>query len=306
MQHITSLGIQNFRCFSSLELKDLSQVNLFVGSNNCGKSSVLEAVFLLMGNAANSSLVLHQNRGGNRKYSVAELRYLFHNLEWKNAPCIEGVVDGKPYALRLEPCSDAVSQEVSKVEFSYTNSEIERKAVYISPAKNLQQIQVNYSNLVKAQKENFVLEAVKNFDPRIKKIELLVDGLYAKVDGITELLPLDQLGDGLGHFLGILIPLTATQASIVCIDEMENGLHWTAHQKLWKALLATARSHNLQLFITTHNEEILQRLAEVLEEPSFADMQERISTYWVSQEAYRLDYQDLKKSLEQNLEVRGG
>jgi predicted ATPase len=40
------LGIEGFRGIRELELPELAQVNLFVGSNNAGKSSVLEAIRL--------------------------------------------------------------------------------------------------------------------------------------------------------------------------------------------------------------------------------------------------------------------
>ncbi len=44
---IDSLQIDNFRGLHDLTIDNLSQVNVFVGTNNCGKTSVLEAVKLL-------------------------------------------------------------------------------------------------------------------------------------------------------------------------------------------------------------------------------------------------------------------
>lgn len=43
----TSLSIQNFRGIHTLEMNDLRRVNILTGRNNCGKTSVLEAVYLL-------------------------------------------------------------------------------------------------------------------------------------------------------------------------------------------------------------------------------------------------------------------
>lgn len=45
----TSLSIKNFRAFQTLEVEGLKRVNLFTGRNNSGKTSVLEAVYLLEG-----------------------------------------------------------------------------------------------------------------------------------------------------------------------------------------------------------------------------------------------------------------
>ncbi len=52
--------IENFRGITHLEINDFKQVNLFVGENNCGKTSILEALFLITG-PANAVLPLHIN-----------------------------------------------------------------------------------------------------------------------------------------------------------------------------------------------------------------------------------------------------
>ncbi|WP_426591099.1 AAA family ATPase [Dapis sp. BLCC M229] len=44
---LKSLTINNFRCFQSFELQQLNRVNLLVGMNNSGKTSILEAIQLL-------------------------------------------------------------------------------------------------------------------------------------------------------------------------------------------------------------------------------------------------------------------
>lgn len=54
---LKTLEIKGFRAFDSLRLEGLARVNLFVGRNNCGKTSVLEAVEML-GSERNSSLLL--------------------------------------------------------------------------------------------------------------------------------------------------------------------------------------------------------------------------------------------------------
>ena len=42
---ITNITIDNFRQFDHLEVKDLKRINFLVGKNNCGKTTVLEALF---------------------------------------------------------------------------------------------------------------------------------------------------------------------------------------------------------------------------------------------------------------------
>lgn len=44
---LRSLKIENFRCFQTFELQQLGKLNLLVGTNNSGKTSILEAVQIL-------------------------------------------------------------------------------------------------------------------------------------------------------------------------------------------------------------------------------------------------------------------
>ena len=47
MASLNSLFIEKFRGIKSLKIEDLKRINLIVGDNNCGKTSVLEAIQLL-------------------------------------------------------------------------------------------------------------------------------------------------------------------------------------------------------------------------------------------------------------------
>lgn len=46
LTYLNSLSIKNFRGINNLELNNLSNINILVGDNNCGKTSVLEAISL--------------------------------------------------------------------------------------------------------------------------------------------------------------------------------------------------------------------------------------------------------------------
>ncbi len=58
------LHIRNYRVFNELEIDKLSRINLIAGKNNSGKTSLLEAIFLLAG-GGNAQLAVngHINRG---------------------------------------------------------------------------------------------------------------------------------------------------------------------------------------------------------------------------------------------------
>ncbi|MCI5120730.1 MAG: hypothetical protein D3908_05975, partial [Candidatus Electrothrix sp. AUS4] len=63
---ITQLEIKNFRGFSEYKIEDVGQVNLLVGTNNCGKTSILEAVHLLKSRGDAAVLFSLLSRRGER------------------------------------------------------------------------------------------------------------------------------------------------------------------------------------------------------------------------------------------------
>ena len=83
---IRTLTIENFRCFEQFELHDLGRVNLLVGGNNSGKTSVLEAVELVTANGYPFALNACLARRGQISYSPElrrdtyrlDVRRLFH------------------------------------------------------------------------------------------------------------------------------------------------------------------------------------------------------------------------------------
>lgn len=88
------LQIRNFRGFNALEINQLSGINLIAGKNNSGKTSLLEAVFLLSG-GGNAQLAVNTNvMRGIEKDGVPVRDFfwkqLFFNLDMEHPIKIEG------------------------------------------------------------------------------------------------------------------------------------------------------------------------------------------------------------------------
>ena len=75
------IEIRNFRGIRHLLLSDVKRVNLFVGRNNCGKSSVLDAAFLLTG-FSNPALCyrINQFRDYNH-FAEEDMALNFYNMD---------------------------------------------------------------------------------------------------------------------------------------------------------------------------------------------------------------------------------
>lgn len=86
MNGFKNLEIKNFRGIDHLTIEDFSRVNVFLGQNNSGKSSVLECLLLLMG-SSNPDLpqTINSIRAGGYS-SFADLGYMFRNFDLKQKP----------------------------------------------------------------------------------------------------------------------------------------------------------------------------------------------------------------------------
>lgn len=62
-QMIRSIEIRNFRCYEHLLLSDVARINLVVGDNGSGKTSLLEAIFLALGASPEIAVRMRQQRG---------------------------------------------------------------------------------------------------------------------------------------------------------------------------------------------------------------------------------------------------
>ena len=59
---LEKVEISHFRCFPELKVSNFKQINLIGGKNNSGKTTLLEALFLLTSSTALAALVLKENR----------------------------------------------------------------------------------------------------------------------------------------------------------------------------------------------------------------------------------------------------
>jgi len=119
-----------------------------------------------------------------------------------------------------------------------------------------------------------VIEFLKTFNAGIEDIELdrykkllVKDGLFG-----NKRVPLNTYGDGIVRGLHILLPVISKQSNIVLIDEIENGLHWSKQELVWKFILSIVKTGHQQLFITTHSKEMLEHLQKIAVKENCQDL----------------------------------
>ena len=355
MDGFKNIEIKNFRGIDHLKIDDFSRVNVFLGQNSSGKSSVLECLLLMMG-MSNPDLPQTINSIRSRSFSgFADLGYMFHNYDLKVAPDISSeLLDGSKRHLSLAmtyvfdekshtdmqdgriPTSETktflntlrmffdveANQQKNSYECSITINQqglisnkklvdgyLEKNSVAFIPADLAAGNPANdLVELAKRKKKDIVTVRLKNFDNRITTLEILNNVAYVGMDGIDQLLTVNMQGDGLRRYLNIVAAAANPQTNIILIDEIDNGLHYSAYKKLWEALFALAVSTNKQIFVTTHSKETLLKLNEMMEE--HPEYQNEMALYTLEQtklkghQAYRLPYEGLAEACKNNVEIR--
>lgn len=96
-----NIKISNLRGITELEVKNLSQINVIVGNNACGKTTFLEGAFFLIG-AMNPMLPVNANIFRNLPFMHNTLwDTYFHNMDIKIPIKIEGKLHGSTEKDRL-------------------------------------------------------------------------------------------------------------------------------------------------------------------------------------------------------------
>ena len=268
---INELRIENFRGFTSLDLKDLKRVNIVVGENNAGKTSLLEAILLLCGPQWIQQLPgLFRALQGN-----PDMRY-FRWLLKDGASGGQGLLSAKAgaeeWGLRLStpkvPDSDSANGPAGGYLYAGTSFRM-----WGDPRPRLtcriMSVQHRDPNALvalvgkahrKGGGEETLQRLLAKVDPRIKKVRVDPgeDGNQVIVDiGLSELVPVSQVGQGVYRLLVILADIIGESPDVVLIDEVENGLHHSIHEQVWIGLAETAEKLDVQIIATTHSEECL-------------------------------------------------
>ena len=357
MNGLKNIEIKNFRGIGHLKIEDFSRVNIFLGQNNSGKTSVLECLLLMMG-MSNPDLpqIINRLRSRNNFAGVADARYMFNNVILSRLPEITSeffdktkrhmklglsyvfdendvtvehnnplpITDTTGLINTLEMLFDVTEEKVtrnyrSSLTFNQagvitgrvlTRGYIEKQFVSLISADLLAGNLVNdLSELFKRKQKDLVVERLTNFDKSIYTIDILKNDVYIGFEGLNELLPLGMSGDGLRRFLNIVASSANPLINIILIDEIDNGLHYSAYKKLWEAIFALATTTNKQVFATTHSMETLCYLNEMLEEnPIYQDdmrLYTIAKTLKNGHQSYKYTYEGLSGACENNVELRG-
>ena len=285
----STIHVERYRGIDDLRLNDLRRVNLISGVNNAGKTSLLEATYLLA--HQNDETALLDVSRWRRRTEAPSWVWLAKQLQ--PSVCVSGRFDQVPRnAVRLEVrCSDEPDKEIKDQGYFLTKVTLDSTYGDRGQSANVALFsdrppRANFrgrhwlcrsaltssfwsnrlATFVKANKaateagsKAKVIDFIrKHVDSRVTNIEL-VDEQDFRVSrrGFDRAHDLTSFGDGMRRVFEIGLLFALVRGGVLLIDEFENAIHPELLAAFTGIVLELAVEYNVQVFLTTHSKEAL-------------------------------------------------
>jgi|GEM_PF-2867217 len=263
MIRLHSVEISRFRGVREGKVSELKDVNLLIGKNNSGKTTVVEAIGRATGGndviGRDVSMVTSLSR--NEKEVLPE--GVAWRLDWDNSPMVElqiGLDDGQQVRRRATFSKTGVKRLVGiKTPLvAPVSTQFDRFLKYptvfaANDAYNNEIERAVWEPLLKQRRDKFLVQALNTiFGSNIEGLNLLPNGKLLVLYPDTSL-PVDYQGDGMRAALRCLMILASLQGTVMAIEEPECRQHPAALRRLASGLCELARMQQVQLVITTHS-----------------------------------------------------
>ena len=353
---LESIEIKNYKIIDSLKVENLTNINVFVGKNNCGKTSLLEAIFLNF-KPTDSRLIFRIVSMVIRRINPSNdsLEWFFHKMDIQQSIEIMSLYEGKEMCLKITPkLADnsvfKITENIDdKQDFSSINiqkkilgldftarfkGKAEVKCGFAIENKEEQQIiksetianypsfsglfvpsnnaslNVNLSYMVaelrKFKKEKDLNKYLGIFDEKILGAELIGNEVMLDITDMPKRVSINVMGEGFKKYFLIVSALILNKQQHICIDEIENGLHFESMKKLIEAIVEFCKETNTQLFISTHSYEFLWFLSKIALEKDYknAAVFNLANTKLKGLQTYRYDMEGVRSMIKNNTEFR--
>ena len=136
-----------------------------------------------------------------------------------------------------------------------------------------------FDDVVLTEKEDHVTQALQIIDPGIERIASVgvergtifrqaPSGVFLKLNGVPDRIPIGSAGDGMWRMLGLALALANAQGGVLLVDEIDTGLHYSVMGDMWRMVNERAAALDVQVFATTHSRDCYQSLATIVDPQS--------------------------------------
>ncbi len=315
---LTEIEIKDFKCFKDFKADGFKRVNLIGGKNNVGKTAFMEACYINV-HSDDISYFLFSLEGVN--FSRNNLEYIEQGYS-KTDKIINIENNRIEVNSNIKNTKFKIIDNFGKKEYEFTIGKLNKlininelsysmnwntSIIYID---NFGLTNLNLKEVFKAvqkkDKEEVLYKYINEFDESIINFKI-IGGDKPQCKTINEeYRDINEFGDGLKHYISIICSLYACENGYLFIDEIDNGIHYTQQDRLWKIILTISKEQNVQVFATTHSKECIESFARVSDELEDEDIS-FISLYKDREnniKSVTLNNQEIKDRIELGLDNR--
>ena len=302
---INKLHISNFRGLNNVVIDNLSNVNIFVGANNCGKTTVLEAVKYL-GEPTNFGRFLqlallraHASAEAKNKHLVHYVSNIFQKVDEEDASHyhykVGAIIRNQLHEYEadgvLGEISTSLGETTQTLDISIMSAiEGEKKkysecrivngannaftptfkpnfdGIYLHSELNYyRSCCVHLSHYIRNIGKEDILQILRSFDSNITDISIIGEDIYLH-SKISGTMPLFSYGLGLQKAVLISSVIVYCKNGVILVDEIDNAIHVSAFEEIFCWFVETCLKYNVQAFITTHSAEAIDAMLKVTQE----------------------------------------
>lgn len=137
-----------------------------------------------------------------------------------------------------------------------------------------------WDDVVLTPEEEKATNALQIIEPDIERLAALSSsrsemggGMFVKLKGSDERIPLGSMGEGLKRLLAVSLNLVGSAGGYLLVDEIDTGLHHSVMTRMWRLVVEAARRLDVQVLATTHSLDCVRALASLYEEsPNVRDL----------------------------------
>ena len=275
---IKNIEIKNFKCFENFKAEGFGRVNLIGGKNNVGKTAFMEAVYVNVYSQTLKSFLgsIHSIKYMRENLNILDKLLKNENLNTLSKEYIEKS-DGLNINSNLNKSSFNIEEkdgikkyifnfkdqhiDVNINEFSYELDSIKNIIFIDNFGLSNDGIITNYSAIQKKDEELYLNRVLSIFDERVEVFKIIDEKPQCKVNG--NYLEITEFGDGVRHLISIVTSLYTCENGYLFIDEIDNGIHYTMLDELWRVIFDVSDRLKVQVFATTHSKECIESYARV-------------------------------------------
>jgi hypothetical protein len=205
-------------------------------------------------------------------------------------------------------------QQASGLNFNLQptqGSEVLLDAYFIGAQHRYQpsELAQRYTNLRLRGHDKDFLNALRALEPTLKSIEILATTtptLYFTLRGRPPL-PITIMGEGMTAVASYAATIFETPGRLVLIDEVENGIHYSALEKVWTQIGRAVKATGTQVVASTHSYECVRAAYQAFRSDPDALQLIRLRSREDSPtaiEAVDYDLESLEGALDMNLDLR--